>query len=103
MIFCFARTLTKLFLLLLDGLIIVEQVFDFEHDKRLIGSLLGLSSGAISLAFGDEGSRLAVGLANGLIHLVDIIPVPRTSNNCSASITETITSSLQQGGKTIMF
>eukprot|EP00903_Cladosiphon_okamuranus_P016623 g15331.t1 len=48
------------------------KVFDFLNDKRLIGSLLGLSAGVISLAFGPRGKLLAVGLANGQVHLVDI-------------------------------
>lgn len=37
------------------------------NDKRLIGSVLGLSAGVISLAFGAEGRQLAVGLANGQV------------------------------------
>lgn len=45
------------------------QVFDFLNDKRLIGSLLGLSAGVISLAFGPRGRQLAVGLANGQVRV----------------------------------
>ncbi|CAM9619385.1 unnamed protein product [Ectocarpus sp. 4 AP-2014] len=48
------------------------KVFDFLDSRRLIGSLLGLSAGVISLAFEPRGQQLAVGLANGQIHLVDI-------------------------------
>ena len=47
-------------------------MFDVSNNKTLVGSLLGLSAGAISLAFGPKGDRLAVGLADGKIHLVDI-------------------------------
>ena len=49
-----------------------SQVFDVENHKTLVGSLLGLSAGAISLAFGPKGDKLAVGLADGKIHLIDI-------------------------------
>lgn len=65
-----------------------SKVFDFWNDRRLIGSLLGLSAGVISLAFGHEGKQLAVGLADGQVHLVNIeaTTVAQASN----------------GGKTIM-
>ncbi|CAN0007838.1 unnamed protein product [Pylaiella littoralis] len=66
-----------------------NEVFDFLNDKRLIGSLLGLSAGVISLAFGPEGGQLAVGLANGQVHLVDIETTVEESQESS-------------GGKTIM-
>lgn len=49
-----------------------QQVFDFLENRRLIGSLLGLSAGAISLAFEPQGQQLAVGLANGQAGRVDL-------------------------------
>eukprot|EP00752_Nemacystus_decipiens_P010899 g9687.t1 len=65
------------------------KVFDFFNDKRLIGSLLGLSAGVISLAFGPRGKQLAVGLANGQVHLVDIVTTAEAPKEAS-------------GGKTLM-
>lgn len=66
------------------------QIFA-SGDHRLIGSLLGLTAGAISLAFDESGSRLAVGLADGQVHFVEIEVIP-------SSVVE----SSSKGGKTIM-
>lgn len=76
-------------------------MFDFQNERRLIGSLLGLSAGAISLAFGDGGAKLAVGLSNGLIHFVDINPFPPKKKD--GKQTTEASQQPQQGGKTIMF
>ncbi|CAM9300076.1 unnamed protein product, partial [Discosporangium mesarthrocarpum] len=62
------------------------KVYDLHNDYTLIGSLLGMSAGAISLCFSPSGERLAVGLANGKIHYVDIGTVDNDTQTTSSKV-----------------